>query len=236
MSDRYTDRLSEYLDRELAADERLEMEAHLRECAECAATLAGLERVVTRAGALSATDTDPVPDLWPAIESRISRPRMIPIGSAAARAAAPERRRLSFSIPQLAAACLVCAVLSGAMVWYLRNAAPRPGPSGLQTGELIPGSPRTAMAEPSAVTHPAASSAAVEELRRTLANRREDLDPATVRTLEESLMVIEIAIREGQRALDADPHNPYVRAHLDETKRRKVELLHQATMLASATR
>ena len=49
-------------------------------------------------------------------------------------------------------------------------------------------------------------------------------------------MVIEIAIREARRALDADPRNPYVRAHLDETMRRKVELLHRATMLASAPR
>ena len=129
---------------------------------------------------------------------------------------------------QLAAACLVTAVLSGTAVWFAG-----PAPSAHVSGELIPGS--TGDAVYLAASSPGASSAAVEDLRRA-ASGRDDLDPETIRTLEESLMVIEIAIREARRALDADPRNPYVRAHLDETMRRKVELLHRATMLASAPR
>jgi anti-sigma factor RsiW len=231
MSDRYTERLSDYLDQELDTAERSELEKHLLECAECAATLAGLKRVVARAEALAedagaGVDARVAADLWPAIAARIqSPPRAIPIGHAGG----PDRRR-SFSMPQLLAACLVAAVLSGAAVWYAQKGGPR------ETGELIPGSAsRGAAAEPAAA-HPGASAAAIEEVRAALANGRDDLDPATVRTLEESLMVIEIAIREARRALDADPRNPYIRAHLDETMRRKVELLHRATMLASAPR
>lgn len=232
MSDRYTERLSEYLDQELGTAERSELEQHLLECAECAATLAGLKRVVARAGGLAEADSDSRADaraaaeLWPGIAARIQpRPRAIPIP----RAGGADRRR-SFSMPQLAAACLVAAVLSGAAVWFARSAGPR------ETGELIPGSARLGAAAEPASAHPGASATAVEELRAALASGRDDLDPATVRTLEESLMVIEVAIREAQRALDADPRNPYVRAHLDETMRRKVDLLHRATMLASATR
>jgi hypothetical protein len=74
----------------------------------------------------------------------------------------------------------------------------------------------------------------VEELGRVLAAGREKLDPATVRSLEESLLIIDLAIRQAKRALDADPNNTYVRAHLDDTMRRKVEFLRRATMLASA--
>lgn len=226
MSDRYTDRLSEYLDQELEGAERAEIERHLLECDECASTLAGLERVVTHAAALAGNDPAPPAELWAGIEARIreARPRPIPIG----RAGGSDRGRF-FSLPQLAAACLVAAVLSGAAVWYVQRGGPP-----RESGELIPGS-RDAVAEP-ASAHPIASATAVEELRAALASGRDDLDPATVRTLEESLMVIEVAIREAQRALDADPRNPYVRAHLDETMRRKVELLHRATMLASASR
>lgn len=231
MSDPYTDRLSDYLDDELSEAERRALETHLRSCAACAATLDELRRVVVRASALAGEDAaapSPGEDLWLGIAERIQpRPRAIPIG----RAAGSGRRRATFSMAQLAAACLVAAVLSGAAVWFAGSAGPR------QSGELIPGSASTeGPAEPAAASHPAASTAAVEDLRRALASGRDDLDPETVRTLEESLMVIEIAIREARRALDADPRNPYVRAHLDETMRRKVELLHRATMLASAPR
>jgi anti-sigma factor RsiW len=225
MSDRYTDRLSDYLDQELEGAERADLERHLLECEECSSTLTGLKRVVARAGVLADETTAPAPDLWPGIEARIRqpRPRAVPIGGAA-----PADHRRFFSVPQLLAACLVAAVLSGTAVWFSQRGAPH------ETGELIPGSTRNAAAE--TASSPAANATAVEELRAALASGRDDLDPATVRTLEESLMVIEIAIREARRALDADPHNPYVRAHLDETMRRKVELLHRATMLASAPR
>ena len=237
MSDRYSERLSEYLDGELSEPERLDTERHLRACPACAATLDDLRRVVVRAGTIAEADAladaAVVRDLWPGIEARIARAGSERADSARAwgrgGAGAFERRRFSFSMPQLIAACLATAVLSGALVWYLRSAGPR------EPGELIPGSDKAVAVQPAA-SNPGASSAAVEDLRRALANQRNDLDPETVRTLEESLMIIEVAIREGQRALAADPRNPYIRAHLDETMRRKVELLHRATMLASATR
>ena len=42
MSDVWTDRLSEYLDDELPPGERVALEGHLAQCAECSATLADL--------------------------------------------------------------------------------------------------------------------------------------------------------------------------------------------------
>jgi hypothetical protein len=74
----------------------------------------------------------------------------------------------------------------------------------------------------------------VERLRQVLASRRDELNPATVQALEESLRAIDKAIRQGQLALAADPKNPYLRNHLDDTMRRKVDLMRRATMLASA--
>src|SRR5213594_2535117 len=49
MQDNWTDRLSEYLDGTLAVGERAALEAHLGDCAACAATLEELRRVVARA-------------------------------------------------------------------------------------------------------------------------------------------------------------------------------------------
>jgi hypothetical protein len=235
MSDRWTQSLSAYLDEELELEQRVELEAHLRECGECAATLVGLRRVVERAWALPRESAAPIPDLWPGIESRLEPPsRAVPIR----RIGTWAERRVSFSVPQLAAACLAAAIISGGAVWYARTSGQR------EAGELIPGPSSgggggiVASAPPSASggSSPGTASTAVEELRRALANGRDDLDPATVRTLEESLTIIDIAIQQAGRALEADPKNPYVRAHLDETMRRKVELLHRATMLASAPR
>ena len=49
MSDRWIDRLSEYLDGELDGAEREQLEAHLAVCETCSATLVQLRRVVARA-------------------------------------------------------------------------------------------------------------------------------------------------------------------------------------------
>src|SRR5437870_4265611 len=74
---------------------------------------------------------------------------------------------------------------------------------------------------------------AIAELRKALAKERDRLDPATVRTLESNLAIIDLAIDQAKRALAADPANTYVTEHLAETMRRKIELLQRATMLAS---
>jgi len=52
MKDQWTDRLSEYLDGELARPERTTLEAHLASCDACRRTLDELRRVVTNARAL----------------------------------------------------------------------------------------------------------------------------------------------------------------------------------------
>jgi anti-sigma factor RsiW len=79
--DRWTDRLSEYLDGELAAAERDALEAHLAECARCAAVLADLRGLVSAARTLP--DRAPEHDLWPELARRIesgpSRARRWPI-------------------------------------------------------------------------------------------------------------------------------------------------------------
>ncbi len=50
MNDRWTDRLSEYVDGELGVADAAALEAHLPSCGDCRATLEELRRVVTRAG------------------------------------------------------------------------------------------------------------------------------------------------------------------------------------------
>jgi hypothetical protein len=121
MSDRWTDRLSEYLDGELAADEARELEAHLEACAECRETVADLRRIIGGAAALR--DREPATELWAGIEQRIRREppevRVVSLFDAKR-----ERRRVSFSVPQLLAAGLVLALASAGSVWLALRGGP----------------------------------------------------------------------------------------------------------------
>ena len=113
MTDKWTDRLSEYLDDELTPDERRQIEAHLGECRECSATLGELHAVMARASALPARP--PATDLWTDIEPRLeARAAVVPFDSA-------RHRRFSFTLPQLVAAGLALMVMSGGGVWVLNH-------------------------------------------------------------------------------------------------------------------
>src|SRR5262245_46945041 len=69
MSDRWTDRLSQYMDGELDPAEAQACEAHVDECAECAATLAELRQVVERARTLESEA--PAAEVWDEVAERI---------------------------------------------------------------------------------------------------------------------------------------------------------------------
>jgi anti-sigma factor RsiW len=216
MSDRWMERLSEYLDDELAPGERLALEAHLESCDDCAALLTDLRRVVARARDLE--DRPPRRDLWPTIARQI--------GATPARTLTP-RRRWSFSMPQLAAAAVALMTVSGGAVWLVQSQGAQPS--------VTPVATAPSSSTPAAInaSHTAAESyaAAVADLERVLAGGRGQLDSATVRVIEQNLAVIDRAIAQAQQALQADPANLYLNSHLAETMRRKLDLLRQAATL-----
>ncbi len=224
MNDRFTDRLSEYLDGDLDAAARREVDAHLAGCADCRATLADLERVTVRAQRLP--DAGPAADLWPGIADRIG----LATDDLARRRAA---RRFSFSVPQLVAASFVLAVLSGGAAWMARSwTGKAAAPSAATTG------PNAGTVSVVSWVPKADSSAdqAVADLRLALAEGRKAgrIDSTTIATLEHSLAVIDSAIAEARQALEQDPNSPYLHHHLAATMRRKFEFLRQAGTIASA--
>jgi hypothetical protein len=221
MNDRWTDRLSEYLDGALGSGDAAALEAHLPSCGDCRTTLEELRRVVARAGALD--DRPPAVDLWPQVAARIG---LSPVAQrVGTRGAARAGRRLSFTVPQLLAASIALVLVSGSAAWVaLRQPAVPPataatGPTPILTNVgTYQSSPRYA--------------AAVADLERLLAQRRGRLDPTTVRVIEKNLGIIDRAIRDAQSALSADPANAYLNQHLATAMRRKLELLRQAATLA----
>ncbi|OGU15642.1 MAG: hypothetical protein A3K13_06610 [Gemmatimonadetes bacterium RIFCSPLOWO2_12_FULL_68_9] len=223
MTDHWTHRLSEYLDDELSATERLQIEEHLGACSACRQTLEELRAVVARAGSLE--DGTPERDLWPGVAERIgaARPEV-----AQAVGSRWRRLRLTLTVPQLAAAALALMAVSAGSVWLAKPRRPIMQQAAVPpaAGAVITGSP-VAMVE-------GAYQSAVRDLERVLALGRGRLDTATVRVLEQNLRIIDAAIAESQRALAADPASPYLNAHLANTMRRKLELLRQASRLVAA--
>lgn len=167
-------------------------------------------------------DTQPSRDLWAGIATRIEAPPV---------AAAP---RLAFTLPQLAmAATLLMAVASG-LTWMVAH--PPAGSAATEPVIQAYGVP-----EDDAGGHvqqanfaDAQYNAAVKDLEQILREERDRLDPRTVLIIERNLKAIDDAITEAKTALDNDPANPYLNSHLADARRRKLDLLRQATSLASA--
>jgi hypothetical protein len=74
--------------------------------------------------------------------------------------------------------------------------------------------------------------AAVADLQRALQSGRGQLDPATVKVVQENLAIIDQAVDEARRALAEDPSNSDLGGYLLETRRRKLDLLRHAASLA----
>jgi anti-sigma factor RsiW len=207
MTDVWTERLSAYLDGELAPEPSAALETHLAECAECAATLEELRRVVVEAD-----------DLWPGIAARLEPQGVIDLASRR------PVRRFAFTVPQLVAAGVALMVISSVTVYAVLDRGPG--------GERAPAS---AAATASQVPVQFASyETTVRTLEQELELRRADMDPATVAVVEENLKIIDKAIEEARAALADDPSSSYLTTHLAQTMQRKVDLLQRATSLAGA--
>lgn len=218
--DQWTDKLSDYIDGELAPGERADLEAHLVSCRECAGTVDELRKVVARAGSL--TPRPPAADLWPGIETQIERSTVIPFQPRAV------SRRFSFTVPQLVAAGLALMVMSGGGVWVLQH------------GGRATDTPSVAAASPGADAGPVAAALgdprydeAIADLEQALRAGRADLDPGTVKILEMNLDAIDTAIDQSRRALAADPANVYLHNHLADSRQRKLALLRRATAMVN---
>src|SRR5713101_1541492 len=187
MLDPWTDKLSEYLDGELGADDRQAVEAHLVTCPDCGRTLDELRRVVAQASSM--TPRPPEVDLWETVSSRIGadarnvsafRPR--------------EPRRFSFTMPQLAAASVLIATVSAGIAWRVRT-MPR-ADTNIVREQALPAAPgaRSAsapgpdlVATPEVVTVSLAEAqydAAVADLQRALDKGRNKLDKVTIAIVE----------------------------------------------------
>jgi hypothetical protein len=225
--------LSSFLDGDLSPSEILDLEEHFRVCASCSDLLRDLQDLRLQARELP--DHLPPRDLWPDIADAISRvdrthPDVIRLHPERSRGHWPRVRRYQLSLPQAVAAGLVLALFSGLV-------GARVGAGGTQEGDPVAwesvqrGSPSWVSLV--ATARPALEGRAMEiaRMERTLAERRGEMDPVTVEILEKNLAAVDRAIRESVSALEADPDNRFLAAHLERALQTRGEYLRDATLL-----
>lgn len=229
MTDHPGEALSAYLDDELEPAARAAVETHLAACPPCRDVVDDLQQLRSRAAGWGAETASPSPALWAGVAARLDPPA---IGSGA-RVLPWHQRRWSLGVVELAvAASLVAAVTAGLLWRGVPAAAPAPeaGPA-----------PVLAQVEPGGVPDGAVTTvsfadaqfdAAVADLERVLREQRDQLNPRTVLVLERNLQVIDDAIREARTALDTDPANALLNAHLASARQRKLNLLRRAALIS----
>lgn len=226
MTDHWIDRLSDYIDDDMSPSERAALEAHLVDCDDCAATLIDLRRVVDRAAELE--DIPPGRDLWPGIAARLGERRAVVVPFETR----PPARRSNFSLPQLAAAVLAALLIGVSGAWLAIERGDEPGAPTVAERSTDASGSRSGSSDFVPVSESAGGRSyaeAVAELEAMLEQRRDRLDPETVRTVERNLAILDQAIAEIRAALEQDPDDPYLNRHLATTMKRKVDVLRQAT-------
>jgi hypothetical protein len=206
------DRLDDYVDGELPADEVEGVRGHLTSCASCRAEERALRGLLAQAASLPKT-LRPGRDLWPEIASELGvRSRVLPFLP----------RRHMFYAGAAAALLVAFATLrpGGA-----RGPAPSAAPMTLPAAATEDAGLKTAEADYDRATG---------ALLAALKERRESLSPEVLAGVEKNLAVIDQALAEVRQALDKDPGSPELTRMLAATHRKKVEVLQRVVKLSTS--
>jgi len=234
-ADPWEGRLSEYLDGDLPARERQQLDAHLRVCGRCTALLEELRAVMAHAAACP-RESEPARDLWEGISPRLRprQPRSRPGPNLVGRARRywgrdwiPGRWR----VPALAAAAVIVLAAVASLMWRQGGGELRPRVT-RETGQTVANRPAPTPAEAARLLEPSREYYdTIAHLRRTVELRLTH-DPRVVEVLDTNLAIIDAAIAGYRDALAADPRDADLARRLEQARERKVEILRQAAELA----
>lgn len=161
----------------------------------------------------------PPPDLWPAIRAELA-PR--------------SARTINWNVGwRLAAAALLVAASSSIVTLVAVRARERARDTTIASADSTPASATRLPAH--LLVAERGYERSIDELWRTLDERRDSLAPSTVATVERSLRIADSAIAEARSALERDPANRVLADLLVSNYERKIDLLRRATELAPRT-
>lgn len=235
--------LGDYLEETLDVTSRSRIDEHLAGCLRCSAILRDV--VAIRSAAARLPELVPSRDLWEGISARIE-PTVLPLGVRTRR----DLPRRWVPIVAVAAAALVIATAGTTYLATSRSlgtgaerVAVSPAPSVVT--KKIPDAAPAVAAKPAALASRRSTVAAspgelayggdIQRLQTIITERRRELDPATVSVIEESLKIIDAAVKQSRAALARDPKSGFLADQLNNALDKKVELLRTVALLPSST-
>lgn len=218
------DVVNDVVDGRVPASDRPDIDAHLRDCAECREAIASLRATLAESDALP-RDVAPPAELWSDIQRSIEAGKVTVIPTAAP--ASAKTHGWWMTPRRVAVAAVVLVAASSALTAVVMR---QPSASGVAVGTPVVG---VLPVQWQAAERGYLNS--VTELREQLDAQRDRLSPATIATVEHSLAAIDTAITEARDALIRDPASATLSELLASNYRQKVDLLRRATQLSGTT-
>ncbi len=253
--------LLDYFEQTLDDGARVAVDEHIAECLRCNAMMRDIGSI--RAEAAKLPELAPSRDLWAGISARIE-PTVVPLGRsrqesrrtwvpAAAAAAAlviatagitwlATSRSLVPSAQKVAEAPPIQATVASVAPAAAPEAPPtatvvaptapeRSTPRAQSGGATLASRASSRVATPSEIAY----GDEIARLQNVIAERRRELDPSTVTVIEQSLKIIDAAVRQSRAALARDPKSGFLADQLNNALDKKVELLRTVALLPSRT-
>jgi anti-sigma factor RsiW len=210
------DRLSQFVDGELTADEHADVAAHVASCALCRGLAHDLERLRQAVAGLGSSA--PPDHVWLEVAGRIRLEQP-------ARSRAPEAPRRS-ALGQWIGLAAALVLLTFAT--YYLSRAPAAPPEATVAGNAAPGGSVQVIADELslAMQH---YEKAIAELQAMAQADDDPVDLAVATQLRDNIRMIDAAIAESRQAVQSDPASEPARESLFEALRQKVIVL-QATV------
>ncbi len=144
---------------------------------------------------------------------------------------------MSLSVPQLAAAAVLVASLSGGFAWLAGSreaAAVSDEPLiAARAPEATSGGPRTVSAGGESLASSDYYAASIVALESLLFDSARPLPAEADARIRRALSIIDRAIEDARAALIDMPDDPYLREHVTNTMRRKSDYLRDAVRIAA---
>ncbi len=228
-----TEHMHDLLDGLVPPEEAERDEAHLEACTGCRAEHEALMAVVEGLHGLP-SDARAPEGIWAAIEARIGAEGAEPARREASvlpfPGTAPGRRRLSFTMPQLAAAAVLVALVSAGTMWMALSR----GAGAASSMAVTPATAEEGSAARMAASGEVAYDSALMELEDLVERHRDLMAPETREALDRSLATIDAAIAEIRGALEKDPNSELLARLLINQQRSKLRVLGQAATAVQA--
>ncbi len=102
-------------------------------------------------------------------------------------------------------------------------------------GRSLRGVPSARIVQPASTSSEIAIADEIDKLQQLLGERRSELEPETVKVVEDNLAIIDAAVAQARAAVARDPASGFLNERLENALHKKVQLLRTVALLRSST-